>query len=228
MPIYQKHISTNSDEFGFVVKLYEKLKEIDGLTLTPENANELDFSSAYEITMNFKSVSIKLKRVGGAFSISLVGGDKLTTSLWTFGTSTAWTTIVDRTLKFTLIDSGSAIEMFFADNTKNYFDDDSLVIIPYDNGFLYASSASSHTAFSNLTFYKTSENEPYKLARCFNFMLPESGIKIMNNTPLLNSTGDYVGNIQGLLNCSTVPNHSILTINNEQYFSLGQDVIVKL
>lgn len=239
MPIYQKTISTTSDELGFVKSLYDNFKEISGVVITPENPNDLfgaDSPTYYEFVVDYKDVSIKFKRASvsyytdsNAFEIKIINGDMITFSKWQWEeTHHSKTEIATRTLKFTLIDSLYGIEMFFADYNQMYFQGDSLILIPYGSSYLYANNSSAHSLLSSLTFYKLNEVEPYSFARNFNFMLPENGVKLIPFTSLLNTNGDLIADLQGLISCSIVPNHSVLTINNKRYFSLGQDVLIEV
>lgn len=235
MPIYQKTISMNSNELGFVSHLYEVLQEIEGLTITPENPAELfsDLEKVYSFKIKYKGLSIIVTRQNivqsatSGYFVKLDYGNQISRFEWRFLTS-SYDTITTRTLKFTLIDLGTAIEIFFADYDLTYLEGKNMIIIPYDNSYLYASNVAGHSSISSLTFYKLNYDEPYKFVRNFNYLLPESQVRFVSYSSLLNSSNDWVADIQGLYDCSIVSGHSILTINNKRYFSLGQDMLAEI
>lgn len=235
MPIYKKTISTTSNEVTFIETLYERLREINGLTLQPDNPGDLFINpeKAYEITLSYKNFSIKIRRgdalqyATSGFNISLIGGGQLRSISWSWDGSSYDDGSASRNLKFTLVDSDNGIELFFANYSEEYLSTEKIIIlIPYDGSYLY--SGGTHALLSSMYFYKLNNAEPYILARDFYFTLPENGVKIIDHTSLLNSNRDWIADIEGLLNCSIVPNHSLLNINNKRYFSMGGDVIVEI
>lgn len=52
------------------------------------------------------------------------------------------------------------------------------------------------------------------------------GTKRDSSTLLSNS--ERVADIEGLINCTTVPINTVLTIGNKEYFSITTDCIVKV
>ena len=253
MPIIQQTISEYGYEQDFISALYDVFLEIKGVTLTPtkENLGNLfindeayTFSVEYNgIQINFTRVSKLLTPAGGLY-IS-IAGTSIPQTTWVWGVASAYNYLYTRTAKVTLIISDSAVEMVFATNGQDYFSSSNTyyyLFLPFEadgvNTYLYKGNSTKISTLTDQPLYKLNDTPAYKLARNFNFTVPNNGIKLLNfsslqmidtaNPETTTSASSWVADMQGVCNCSTVPVNNKLTINNKDYFSIGADVIVEI
>lgn len=253
MPIIQQTISEYGYEQDFISALYDVFLEIEGATLTPTKENlgslfasdeEYTFSVEYNgIQINFTRMTKLSSPTPGLF-IS-IEGTNISRQAWSWGLAAAYNYLYTRTVKVTLIISDSAVEMVFAPSGQDYFSVNNThyyLFLPFEansiNTYLYKGNSTKISELTNQPLYKLNDTTSYKLARNFNFTVPNNGIKLLNfsslqmmdttNPETTTSASLWVADMQGVCNCSTVPVNNKLTINNKDYFSIGADVIVEI
>lgn len=256
MPVIKKTVSKTSNEQSFLEELYDAFLEIDDVTLSPTKENIgnffVDTSSGYSFTLTYKNaIQITFTRNGTLstrttlrFTIS-VGGTSIPSSyvIWSMSSSSSllYNETATRIAKFIFVISDNAIEMGFFKYDADYFavssnsgsdkNNNYYLFIPIAENsvttYLYKSDITNVTSVSDKTFYKMDENVPYKIAQSFNYSVPNNGIQIRDCSTLL-SNSERVIDIDGLINCTTVPVNTVLTIGNKEYFSLGTDCIVEI
>lgn len=258
MPLIKKTVSITGTEMDFIEALYDALLEIDDITLSPPKSDIgnffVDTSAGYSFTLIYKNaiqlVFTRENNIGTItylrFSIS-VTDSTMSTSIpyWYFTSSNClYTTETTRTAKFIFAISEHAVEMIFLrndatsdfavtwqDGSSGRYYNPYFVFIPIsENGttnYLCKYSISNFSNISDLTFYELGESTPYTIAKNFNYACPNYGIQMRDSSTLL-SNSERVADIEGLINCTTVPINTVLTIGNKEYFSMGTDCIVEI
>ena len=216
----------------------------------------VDTSTGYSFTLTYKNtiqlVFTRESNIGTMsylrFSISVTDSTMISTNIpyWYFTSSiTLYTTETTRTAKFIFAISEHAVEMIFlhpnavdfAATTKDGTSTPSKWYNPYfvfipisENGttnYLCQYDIKNFSNVSDLTFCKLGDNTPYTIAKNFGYACPNYGIQMRDSSTLLLNS-ERVTDIEGLINCTTVPINTVLTIGDKEYFSLGTDCIVEI
>lgn len=234
-------VSVYGTEQEFIEAVYDAFLEVDGVTMNPTKANIstifADSSAKATFTMTYHGVSFTFVRqytnssLSNSYIIS-VNNTTLSNAVVNFVSyATARETIATRTWKMDLYANSKAIKLALTDysntTTLHY------LFITYQlnesDVILYKPDTSAITTVASLTLNPMVSGMPScKTVRALTYTSPNSGVDTFDFTILKNTSGEKVAVIEGLKSCSTVPADSILTIDSQEHYSIGTDVIIEI
>lgn len=138
--------------------------------------------------------------------------------------------IVQRTYKLKIISNDNVIIISFGDyNSASVSQYANIIIIYMDKKYIsYATTTALNTILDNVIYnLDTSDTQGYRFINQYNFSMDNQQTKIEKTKPLLlNADNTFVANIDGLYDCSTIPQGNILTIGDKQYYSINAHTLV--
>ena len=244
MSYVNKTVSINVTEKDFIKAFANELTSADSritceTDIDAEFANEdsshiitiiFDVSNCYKIKL-IRAVAIN--RATYQYNIQTVVNnvDKSSANLYFLGTTKPATDIATRTFNFMLISNDSTVVMLFGDynqslpnvykyNLMSYHEQD-FNVIAYSN--------SINTIASKSEFIRTDENhqgETYKITNRLLYSRDED-VEIIESKPLMqNNVAVY--DMKNVYDCSNVLAGNILSFEDNRYFSIDTNTLIKI
>ena len=244
MSYVNKTVSINGTEKDFIKAFANELTSADNritceTDIDAEFANEdsshiitiiFDVSNCYKIKL-IRAVAIN--RATYQYNIQTVVNnvDKSSANLYFLGTTKPATDIATRTFNFMLISNDSTVVMLFGDynqslpnvykyNLMSYHEQD-FNVIAYSN--------SINTIASKSEFIRTDENhqgETYKITNRLLYSRDED-VEIIESKPLMqNNVAVY--DMKNVYDCSNVLAGNILSFEDNRYFSIDTNTLIKI
>jgi len=244
MSYVNKTVSINGTEKDFIKAFANELTLADSritceTDIDAEFANEdsshiitiiFDVSNCYKIKL-IRAVAIN--RATYQYNIQTVVNnvDKSSANLYFLGTTKPATDIATRTFNFMLISNDSTVVMLFGDynqslpnvykyNLMSYHEQD-FNVIAYSN--------SINTIASKSEFIRTDENhqgETYKITNRLLYSRDED-VEIIESKPLMqNNVAVY--DMKNVYDCSNVLAGNILSFEDNRYFSIDTNTLIKI
>ena len=244
MSYVNKTVSINGTEKDFIKAFANELTSADSritceTDIDAEFANEdsshiitiiFDVSNCYKIKL-IRAVAIN--RATYQYNIQTVVNnvDKSSANLYFLGTTKPVTDIATRTFNFMLISNDSTVVMLFGDynqslpnvykyNLMSYHEQD-FNVIAYSN--------SINTIASKSEFIRTDENhqgETYKITNRLLYSRDED-VEIIESKPLVQNN-IAVHDMKSVYDCSNVLAGNILSFEDNRYFSIDSNTLIKI
>ena len=244
MSYVNKTVSINGTEKDFIKAFANELTSADSritceTDIDAEFANEdsshiitiiFDVSNRYKIKL-IRAVAIN--RATYQYNIQTVVNnvDKSSANLYFLGTTKPVTDIATRTFNFMLISNDSTVVMLFGDynqslpnvykyNLMSYHEQD-FNVIAYSN--------SINTIASKSEFIRTDENHKGEIYKITNRLLysRDEDVEIIESKPLVqNNVAVY--DMKSVYDCSNVLAGNILSFEDNRYFSIDTNTLIKI
>ena len=244
MSYVNKTVSINGTEKDFIKAFANELTSADSritceTDIDAEFANEdsshiitiiFDVSNCYKIKL-IRAVAIN--RATYQYNIQTVVNnvDKSSANLYFLGTTKPVTDIATRTFNFMLISNDNTVVMLFGDynqslpnvykyNLMSYHEQD-FNVIAYSN--------SINTIASKSEFIRTDENhqgETYKITNRLLYSRDED-VEIIESKPLVQNN-NAVYDMKNVYDCSNVLAGNILSFEDNRYFSIDSNTLIKI
>lgn len=244
MSYVNKTVSINGTEKDFIKAFANELTSADSritceTDIDAEFANEdsshiitiiFDVSNCYKIKL-IRAVAIN--RATYQYNIQTVVNnvDKSSANLYFLGTTKPVTDIATRTFNFMLISNDNTVVMLFGDynqslpnvykyNLMSYHEQD-FNVIAYSN--------SINTIASKSEFIRTDENhqgETYKITNRLLYSRDED-VEIIESKPLVQNN-IAVHDMKSVYDCSNVLAGNILSFEDNRYFSIDTNTLIKI
>lgn len=244
MSYVNKTVSINGTEKDFIKAFANELTSADNritceTDIDAEFANEdsshiitiiFDVSNCYKIKL-IRAVAIN--RATYQYNIQTVVNnvDKSSAGLYFLGTTKPATDIATRTFNFMLISNDSTVVMLFGDynqslpnvykyNLMSYHEQD-FNVIAYSN--------SINTIASKSEFIRTDENHKGEIYKITNRLLysRDEDVEIIESKPLVQNN-IAVHDMKSVYDCSNVLAGNILSFEDNRYFSIDTNTLIKI
>lgn len=244
MSYVNKTVSINGTEKDFIKAFANELTSADSritceTDIDAEFANEdsshiitiiFDVSNRYKIKL-IRAVAIN--RATYQYNIQTVVNnvDKSSASLYFLSTMKTVTDIATRTFNFMLISNDSTVVMLFGDynqslpnvykyNLMSYHEQD-FNVIAYSN--------SINTIASKSEFIRTDENHKGEIYKITNRLLysRDEDVEIIESKPLVQNN-IAVHDMKSVYDCSNVLAGNILSFEDNRYFSIDTNTLIKI
>ena len=244
MSYINKTVSINGTEKDFIKAFANELTSADSritceTDIDAEFANEdsshiitiiFDVSNCYKIKL-IRAVAIN--RATYQYNIQTVVNnvDKSSANLYFLGTTKPVTDIATRTFNFMLISNDSTVVMLFGDynqslpnvykyNLMSYHEQD-FNVIAYSN--------SINTIASKSEFIRTDENHKGEIYKITNRLLysRDEDVEIIESKPLVQNN-IAVHDMKSVYDCSNVLAGNILSFEDNRYFSIDTNTLIKI
>lgn len=244
MSYVNKTVSINGTEKDFIKAFANELTSADSritceTDIDAEFANEdsshiitiiFDVSNCYKIKL-IRAVAIN--RATYQYNIQTVVNnvDKSSANLYFLGTTKPATDIATRTFNFMLISNDSTVVMLFGDynqslpnvykyNLMSYHEQD-FNVIAYSN--------SINTIASKSEFIRTDENHKGEIYKITNRLLysRDEDVEIIESKPLVQNN-IAVHDMKSVYDCSNVLAGNILSFEDNRYFSIDTNTLIKI
>ena len=244
MSYVNKTVSINGTEKDFIKAFANELTSADSritceTDIDAEFANEdsshiitiiFDVSNCYKIKL-IRAVAIN--RATYQYNIQTVVNnvDKSSANLYFLGTTKPVTDIATRTFNFMLISNDSTVVMLFGDynqslpnvykyNLMSYHEQD-FNVIAYSN--------SINTIASKSEFIRTDENHKGEIYKITNRLLysRDEDVEIIESKPLVQNN-IAVHDMKSVYDCSNVLAGNILSFEDNRYFSIDTNTLIKI
>lgn len=243
MSYVNKSVSINGTEKDFIKAFANELTLADS-RITCETDIDAEFAnedSSHIITIIFdvnNCYKIKLTRVYtvdtsiNRYEIcEIVNGVTYTSTELAFGTYSTISEVTTRTFNFMLISNDNTVVMLFGDynqslpnvykyNLMSYHEQD-FNVIAYSN--------SINTIASKSEFIRTDENhqgETYKITNRLSYSRDED-VEIIESKPLVQNN-IAVHDMKNVYDCSNVLAGNILSFEDNRYFSIDSNTLIKI
>ena len=244
MSYVNKTVSINGTEKDFIKAFANELTSADSritceTDIDAEFANEdsshiitiiFDVSNCYKIKL-IRAVAIN--RATYQYNIQTVinNVDKSSANLYFLGTTKPATDIATRTFNFMLISNDSTVVMLFGDynqslpnvykyNLMSYHEQD-FNVIAYSN--------SINTIASKSEFIRTDEKHKGEIYKTTNRLLysRDENVEIIESKPLVQNN-IAVHDMKSVYDCSNVLAGNILSFEDNRYFSIDTNTLIKI
>ncbi len=242
MSYINKSVSINGTEIDFIKAFANELTSADS-RITCETDIDAEFAnedSSHYITIIFdvnNCYKIKLIRatiIGGntyQYNIQAVINniDKSSVSLNFLGTMKAVTDIETRTFNFMLISNDNTIAILFGSYNKILTTNNDYSLISYHEQDFNIIACGTNTIASKSEFIRTDENhqgEIYKITNRLSYSRDED-VEIIESKPLMqNNVAAH--DMKNVYDCSNVTANNILLIDNNRYFAVDSNTLIKI
>ena len=244
MSYINKSVSINGTEKDFIKAFANELTSADNritceTDIDAEFANEdsshiitiiFDVNNCYKIKL-IRAVAIN--RATYQYNIQTVinNVDKSSAALYFLGVSKGVTDIATRTFNFMLISNDNTVVMLFGDynqslpnvykyNLMSYHEQD-FNVIAYSN--------SINTIASKSEFIRTDENHKGEIYKITNRLLysRDENVEIIESKPLVQNN-IAVHDMKNVYDCSNVLAGNILIIDNNRFFAIDSNTLIKI
>ena len=244
MSYVNKTVSINGTEKDFIKAFANELTSADSritceTDIDAEFANEdsshiitiiFDVNNCYKIKL-IRAVAIN--RATYQYNIQTVVNnvDKSSANLYFLGTTKPVTDIATRTFNFMLISNDSTVVMLFGDYNKVLpaTNNSSLMSYHEQDFNIVAYSNNSTTIASKSEFIRTDENhqgETYKITNRLLYSRDED-VEIIESKPLVQNN-NAVYDMKNVYDCSNVLAGNILSFEDNRYFSIDTNTLIKI
>ena len=242
MSYVNKTVSINGTEKDFIKAFANELTSADS-RITCETDIDAEFAnedSSHYITIIFdvnNCYKIKLTRgtiIGGntyQYNIQTVinNVDKSNANLYFSSVSRAVTDIATRTFNFMLISNDNTVVMLFNDYNQSLPNAYKYNLMSYHEQDFNVTAYSTNTIASKSEFIRTDENHQGETYKTTNRLLysRDENVEIIESKPLLqNSSAVY--DMKNVYDCSNVLAGNILIIDNNRFFAIDSNTLVKI
>ncbi len=242
MSYINKSVSINGTEKDFIKAFANELTSADS-RITCETDIDAEFAnedSSHYITIIFdvnNCYKIKLTRgtiIGGntyQYNIQTVinNVDKSNANLYFSSVSRAVTDIATRTFNFMLISNDNTVVMLFNDYNQSLPNAYKYNLMSYHEQDFNVTAYSTNTIASKSEFIRTDENHQGETYKTTNRLLysRDENVEIIESKPLLqNSSAVY--DMKNVYDCSNVLAGNILIIDNNRFFAIDSNTLVKI
>ena len=244
MSYINKTVSINGTEKDFIKAFANELTSADSritceTDIDAEFANEdsshiitiiFDVSNCYKIKL-IRAVAIN--RATYQYNIQTVVNnvDKSSANLYFLGTTKPVTDIATRTFNFMLISNDSTVVMLFGDYNKVLPATNNSSLMSYhEQDFNIVSYSNNSTAIASKSeFIRTDENhqgETYKITNRLLYSRDED-VEIIESKPLVQNN-IAVHDMKSVYDCSNVLAGNILSFEDNRYFSIDTNTLIKI
>ena len=244
MSYVNKIISINGTEKDFIKAFANELTSADSritceTDIDAEFANEdsshiitiiFDVSNCYKIKL-IRAVAIN--RATYQYNIQTVinNVDKSSAGLLFLGATKFVTDIVTRTFNFMLISNDNAVVMLFSDHNQSLPNAYKYNLMSYheQNFNIVAYSNSINTIASKSEFIRTDENHKGEIYKTTNRLLysRDENVEIIESKPLMQNNV-AVHDMKNVYDCSNVLAGNILSFEDNRYFSIDTNTLIKI
>ena len=244
MSYINKSVSINGTEKDFIKAFANELTSADN-RITCETDIDAEFAnedSSYIPTIIFNinnCYKIKLKRgsnikssTQGYYIQAIINENEKSSAYSTFINRASFTTDVStRTFNFMLISNDNAIAILFGNYNQILPATYSYSVMSYheQNFNIAACSNSSNTIVSKSEFIRTDENhqgEIYKITNRLSYSRDED-VEIIESKPLMQNNV-AVHDMKNVYDCSNVTANNILLIDNNRFFAVDSNTLIKI
>jgi hypothetical protein len=244
MSYINKSVSINGTEKDFIKAFANELTSADN-RITCETDIDAEFAnedSSYIPTIIFNinnCYKIKLKRdsnikssVQRYYIRAIINENEKSFVYLTFANQLFFTTNVStRTLNFMLISNDNAIAILFENYNQILPATYSYSVMSYheQNFNIAAYSDSSNTIASKSEFIRTDENHQGEIYKITNRLLysRDENVEIIESKPLVQNN-IAVHDMKSVYDCSNVTANNILLIDNNRYFAIDSNTLIKI
>ena len=244
MSYINKSVSINGTEIDFIKAFANELTSADSritceTDIDAEFANE-DSSYIPTIIFNINNCykiklirAVAINRATYQYNIQAVinNVDKSSAGLYFSGVSKGVTDIATRTFNFMLISNDNTVVMLFGDYNKVLPTSNNSSLMSYheQNFNIVAYSNSVDTIASKSEFIRTDENhqgEIYKITNRLSYSRDED-VEIIESKPLMQNNV-AVHDMKNVYDCSNVTANNILLVDNNRYFAVDSNTLIKI
>lgn len=244
MSYINKSVSINGTEIDFIKAFANELTSADS-RITCETDIDAEFvneDSSHIITIIFdvnNCYKIKLiravaiNRATYQYNIQTVVNNvnKSSASLYFSGVSKGVTDIATRTFNFMLISNDNTVVMLFGDYNKVLPTSNNSSLMSYheQNFNIVAYSNSINTIASKSEFIRTDENHQGEIYKTTNRLLysRDEDVEIIESKPLVQNN-IAVHDMKSVYDCSNILAGNILSFEDNRYFSIDSNTLIKI
>ena len=244
MSYVNKIISINGTEKDFIKAFANELTSADNritceTDIDAEFANEdsshiitviFDVNNCYKIKL-IRAVAINKSTYQYNIQTVINNVDKSSASLYFSGVSKAVTDIATRTFNFMLISNDNTVVMLFGDYNKVLPTSNNSSLMSYheQNFNIVAYSNSINTIASKSEFIRTDENHKGEIYKITNRLLysRDEDVEIIESKPLVQNN-IAVHDMKSVYDCSNVLAGNILSFEDNRYFSIDTNTLIKI
>ena len=244
MSYINKSVSINGTEKDFIKAFANELTSADRritceTDIDAEFANEdsshiitiiFDVSNCYKIKL-IRAVAIN--RATYQYNIQTVinNVDTSSAALYFLGVSKGVTDIATRTFNFMLISNDNTVVMLFSDHNQSLPNAYKYNLMSYheQNFNIVAYSNSINTIASKSEFIRTDENHKGEIYKTTNRLLysRDENVEIIESKPLVQNN-IVVHDMKSVYDCSNVLAGNILSFEDNRYFSIDTNTLIKI
>ena len=244
MSYINKSVSINGTEIDFIKAIANELTSADS-RITCETDIDAEFAnedSSYIPTIIFNinnCYKIKLKRgsniksnTQGYYIQAIINENEKSSVYFTsINRSFLTTDVLTRTFNFILISNDNTIAILFGSHNQILPTTYSYSVMSYheQNFNIAAYSNSSNTIASKSEFIRTDENhqgETYKITNRLSYSRDED-VEIIESKPLIQNNV-AVHDMKNVYDCSNVTANNILLIDNNRFFAVDSNTLIKI
>ena len=244
MSYVNKTVSINGTEKDFIKAFANELTSADN-RITCETDIDAEFAnedSSYIPTIIFNiNNCYKIKLIRGSaiagktylynIKAAINNIDKSSVSLNFLGTMKAVTDIETRTFNFILISNDNTVVMLFGDYNKVLPTSNNSSLMSYheQNFNIVAYSNSINTIASKSEFIRTDEKHKGEIYKTTNRLLysRDENVEIIESKPLVQNN-IAVHDMKSVYDCSNVLAGNILSFEDNRYFSIDTNTLIKI
>ena len=242
MSYVNKTVSINGTEKDFIKAFANELTSADGritceTDIDAEFANEdsshiitiiFDVNNCYKIKL-IRAVAIN--RATSQYNIQTVinNVDKSSTGLLFLGLTKFVADIVTRTFNFMLISNDNTVVMLFGDYNQSLPNVYKYNLMSYHEQDFNVIAYNLNSIASKAEYIRTDENhqgETYKITNRLLYSRDED-VEIIESKPLV-QTNIAVHDMKNVYDCSNVTANNILLIDNNRYFAVDSNTLIKI
>ena len=244
MSYINKSVSINGTEKDFIKAFANELTLADNritceTDIDAEFANEdsshiitviFDVNNCYKIKL-IRAVAIN--RATSQYNIQTVinNVDKSSAGLLFLGATKFVTDIATRTFNFMLISNDNTVVMLFSDHNQSLPNAYKYNLMSYheQNFNIVAYSNSINTIASKSEFIRTDENHKGEIYKTTNRLLysRDENVEIIESKPLVQNN-IVVHDMKSVYDCSNVTANNILLIDNNSFFAIDSNTLIKI
>ncbi len=242
MSYINKSVSINGTEIDFIKAFANELTLADSritceTDIDAEFANEdsshiitiiFDVNNCYKIKL-IRAVAIN--RATYQYNIQTVinNVDKSSANLFFSGTTKTVTDIATRTFNFMLISNDNTVVMLFSDYNQSLPNVYKYNLMSYHEQDFNVIAYNLNSIASKSEFIRTDENHKGEIYKTTNRLLysRDENVEIIESKPLVqNSSAVY--DMKNVYDCSNVTANNILLIDNNRYFAVDSNTLIKI
>ena len=242
MSYINKSVSINGTEIDFIKAFANELTLADSritceTDIDAEFANEdsshiitiiFDVNNCYKVKL-IRAVAIN--RATYQYNIQTVVNnvDKSSANLFFSGTTKTVTDIATRTFNFMLISNDNTVVMLFSDYNKSLPNVYKYNLMSYHEQDFNVIAYNLNSIASKSEFIRTDENHKGEIYKTTNRLLysRDENVEIIESKPLVQNN-IAVHDMKSVYDCSNVTANNILLIDNNRYFAVDSNTLIKI
>ena len=242
MSYINKTVSINGTEKDFIKAFANELTSADSritceTDIDAEFANEdsshiitiiFDVNNCYKIKL-IRAVAINKSTYQYNIQTVINNVDKSSASLYFSGVSKAVTDIATRTFNFMLISNDNTVVMLFSDYNKVLPATNNSSLMSYHEQDFNIIACGTNTIASKSEFIRTDENHKGEIYKITNRLLysRDEDVEIIESKPLVQNN-IAVHDMKSVYDCSNVLAGNILSFEDNRYFSIDTNTLIKI